>query len=379
LEELTPVLMRYFPGAAVREVRGYPEGPELHQEFRDGAPDVCFVDVLSNRERALALIPLILGFDRDISVVALLAGDDAELILRCLRAGAKEFLRQPFAADQVSDSLAKLARVGPRDDPQTRGKVYCVLPAKGACGATTVACHLAHQWKSVASRRVLLADLDPITGVVSFLLKMKSDYSFVDAINRADTLDTDLWKAMVVSSRNLDVLLAPELLVQGINELRDATPIVNFARKMYDMVVLDCGSPYGEWSLSQARAADEIILVTTNELPSLHGAQRALAYLEANQIGRWKFRIVVNRYDKQVGLGKEAVASALHADIAQTIPSDYETIQTALIDGKPVPSGSSLGKSFATLADRLSGREQEPVKRTAPFGALLSLFSRTSS
>ena len=52
------------------------------------------------------------------------------------------------------------------------------MPAKGACGATTIACNLAFQWKRLGAKKILLADLDPLTGTLSFLLKIKSIYSF---------------------------------------------------------------------------------------------------------------------------------------------------------------------------------------------------------
>ncbi len=82
-----------------------------------------------------------------------------------------------------------------------------------------------------------------------------------------------------------------------------------------DLVVLDTGSVYGDWNLSQAQLADEILLVTTNELTSLQAVQRALSYLDANNIGRYKLRLIVNRYDRHTGLSKDVIGTALHIDI----------------------------------------------------------------
>ena len=70
---------------------------------------------------------------------------------------------------------------------------------------------------------------------------------------------------------------------------------------------------YGDWNLSQARLADEILLVTTNELTALQAVQRALSYMDSNNIGRYKIRLIVNRYDRHVGLSKDVImATALH-------------------------------------------------------------------
>ncbi len=378
LEALAPVLTECFPSGNFREIHSYPSAEELTRELTAQVPDVCFVDAITDSPAALDLFSRILRINSRINVIALLAADQPGLILKSLRMGATEFVMQPFTTDQLLAALPKLSRKSP--DPRDLGKVYCVVPVKGACGASTVACNLAFRWKrSAESKRVLLADMDPLCGTMSFLLKLKSTYSFIDALQRADTLDADLWRAMVTPSGGVDVLLAPELLVHGINEVQDASPVVEFARRHHGTVILDAGNAYGPWNLSLARASDEVLLVTTNELPALHAAQRALAYLEAKGIGRWQVRLVVNRYDKRVGLEQEAVASALHIDLLHTLPSAYDTLQKALMEGKPVAPGSALGKEFSALADKLTGRSDKPAPRAAPFGGFLSLFSRTFS
>jgi pilus assembly protein CpaE len=177
----------------------------------------------------------------------------------------------------------------------------------------------------------------------------------------------------------VDVLLSPEAMIAGISDLNDASSILEYARAVYDVVVVDVGNVYGDWNLSQARLCDELLLVTTNELTSLQAVQRSLSYLDANNIGRWKIRVVVNRYDRHVGLSRESIGTALHTDIYHVMPSDYDAVQRAVIDGKPIPQGTNLGKSISGLADRLAGKEQA-AKKSSSFGGMLgALFSRTSS
>lgn len=376
-EELTPLISRSLPRALLRNIRKYPSSPELVQEWSNEVPDVCFVDVVTDPAGGAGMVRQVLEIDGQIKVVVLLAATEPELILKCLRLGASEFLLQPFSPEQFQAAIPKLTSNGPRQaTAKAKGRVYCVMPVKGACGASTVACNLAFQYKRLGFAKALLADLDPLTGTLSFLLKLNSAYTFADVLHRRDTLDADLWKAMVTPVQGVDVLLAPEKL---IHDCDDASPILDFARRNYELVVLDAGNVYGEWNLSLARAADEVLLVTTNELPALHGAQRSLAYLDANRVPKWKLRIVINRFDRKVGLSKEAVAEALHIDVVQTIASDYATVQKALIDGKPVSAGSSPGKAFASLADSLAGGGKDAPAKTAPFSGFWSLFTRTQS
>lgn len=375
--DLAPILHQVLPAFSSQQREAYPARHEVADLLAALEPTLCFLEVGEPQERALELIPELLRIDPKLPIVAVLSANDPELVLRCLRQGASDFLLPPFTSEHVGAALQKISRLSPGRTKHP-GKVYGVMPAKGGCGASTIASNLAYRLKRVADKRILLADLDPLAGTLSFLLKIKSSYSFVDVLQRSGDMDVDLWKAVVSNRQGVDVLLAPEVMTESISELPDAGAIIEYARGTYDLVVLDAGGVYGDWNLSQARLADEILLVTTNELTSLQAVQRALNYLESNGIGRWKVRLIVNRYDRHVGLSKDVIGTALHTDIYHLMPADYEAIQKALMDGKPLPGSSNFGKSVMSLADRLAGNS-ETQKRGTSLSGLLSLFSRTSS
>ncbi len=378
LEELEPLLVSQLPGIAINYVRVYPSPRDLGG-IVGGGPQLVFLDMASDTDQAIQLLTEISRLGSSVQTLALLSGNNPDLILRCLRAGAADFLIQPFTADQLEAAMTKVARTqtsaeGTAKEP---AKIFAVMPAKGACGATTVACNLAFQWKRHGDKKILLADLDLLAGTLSFLLKIKSVYSFVDVLQRAGELDQDLWNAMVTNVNGVDVLLAPELVAEGLQDLRDPSPIIEYGRHAYDVVVIDAGGVYGEWNLTQARLATDLLLVTTNELPALQAAQRALSYLDTNRIGRWKIRLVVNRYHRDVGLSREVIGTALHTEVFDSLPSDYEAVQNALMEGKPIPSGTPFGKGIMQLADKLGGRA-EGIKKSSSLSGLLGLFSKTS-
>ena len=378
VEELEPLLVSQLPGSAVNYLRTYPSPRDLNG-IMGGGVQLMFLDASSDTAQAIQLLGEMSRAAPGVQTLALLSGNEPDLILRCLRAGASDFLIQPFTADQLESAMTKVARSQPSSEGAGKepAKIFAVMPAKGACGATTVACNLAFQWKRHGAKRILLADLDLLTGTLSFLLKIKSVYSFVDVLQRASELDTDLWNAMVTHVNGVDVLLAPELIAEGIQDLRDPSPIIEYARHAYDVVVIDAGGVYGEWNLNQARLATDLLLVTTNELPALQAAQRALSYLDTNRIGRWKIRLVVNRYHRDVGLSKEVIGTALHTEVFDSLPSDYEAVQNALMEGKPIPSSTPFGKSIMQLADKLGGRA-EGIKKPSSLSGLLGLFSKPS-
>jgi pilus assembly protein CpaE len=380
LRELGPLLESHLAGSSINFINSYPSPRDIGSALGGGSLQLVFLDVASDPERALQLLSEMARLGGHVHVLALLSGNDPDLILRCLRAGAADFLLEPFTGEQLDGVLNKIARMQPA--AETAGadpvKIIAVMPAKGACGATTIACNLAFYWKRMGAKRVLLADLDPLTGTLSFLLKIKSIYSFLDTLQRAHELDADLWRAMVTTVNGVDILLAPELITENPPELNDPSPILEYARHAYDVIVLDAGNVYGDWNLNQARAAHEVLLVTTNELPALQAAQRALSYLDANRVGRWKIRLLVNRYQRDIGLSREVIGTALHTEVFDSIPSDYEAVQKALMEGKPVPANSSFGKSLTHVVERLGVRADGGEKKSSSLGGLFGLFSKTS-
>ncbi|MBV6432531.1 MAG: hypothetical protein IANPNBLG_02673 [Bryobacteraceae bacterium] len=382
--ELSPILAHHLPKTPVFEMQSYPARQTLAELGGSQGPNLCFLDLISDAERALALIGELLAVQPVVKIVVLLAYKNPDTIMRAMRQGAVEFLVRPFDPEQFDHAVERIALLQRIDSgPEKQGKVITVFPAKGACGATTIAANLAQHYKRVGHKKILLADLDPLTGTLSFLLKTKSKYSFLDALNRSSSLDEDVWKGIVTQHVGLDVLLSPEQVDEGLHELRDASTIVEFARGYYDVVVFDAASVFGDWNLTLARSSDEVLLVTTNELPSLQAAQRAMDYLEANRVNRSKIRLVVNRYNKEFGLGREVIETALHCDVYHVLPGDNESIHRALIEGKPVASNSNFGKSLTHLGDalcpRAKGAGQAARKTSALSGLFSSFFSKTAN
>lgn len=368
ITDLKPLLSQHMPTAQVTELGSYPPRNTVADVLATHRPTLCFLDMVSDQDRAMNLITELLAVNSELAIVALLPSNDPDFILRCLRRGAIEFLQQPFTDDQLQPVVERITKHRSQASVSSDARIYCVMPAKGACGASTIAFNLAYQIRKRNTSRVLLADLDPLTGTTAFLVKMKAQYSFLDVLSHSHHLDNDLWKSLVPTVQGVDVLLSPDNLVQGITDLKDPTPILTFARQAYDSIVIDTTSVYGDWSLSLARQCDELLLVTTNELPALQATQRALGYLDQNQVDRSKIRLVLNRFKSDAGLSQDVVGTALGLDVFHSSPSDFEAVNRALLDGKAVPGASPFGKSMSQLAERLSNHHKPAAAMAAAAG-----------
>jgi pilus assembly protein CpaE len=376
--QLAPLIASHLPYSNTTELKEYPSRNELAALLDETPLDLCFVDVEHGRDWSLPVLADLSALNPKLPVVALHRGNDSEFILRTLRGGASEFLIEPFTSEQFIQVMERLSALHRGNRGGANAKVLLFAPAKGACGASTVASSIAFLWRKFGTQKILLADLDPYAGTISFQLKMKQSFSFMDALSR-DTLDEEIWKGIVSQNNGVDVLLAPEQPVHGIDETHDPAPLVEFARNNYETVVIDIGGVYGRWSCSLANLSDEILLVTTNELAALQATQRSLAYLDRARIDRSKLRIVVNRFNRDFGLNRDVIEAALHADVVEIIPSDYDAIQKSLVDGKPVPQNSQVGRGILQLASKLSGRpvEESTTGKSSGLGTLFgSLFGK---
>lgn len=200
---ISDILADLAPGAVLRNE--YPRmgaGAALVQET---ATTICFLDAASNSEQAQVLIAEISPL---VPVVALHHRNDADLILRCLRRGACEYLADPNA-DAVRAVFERLGRAR-ASGSMPLGMVYCVVPGKPGCGASSLATQLAVQLHT-GGGKVLLVDCDPMNGSVAFQLKLKCEFHLGDALHDWKRMDDDLWSRLVTSACGVDILTAPEV------------------------------------------------------------------------------------------------------------------------------------------------------------------------
>ncbi len=329
----------------------YPPLGQIATVVQRGGCDICFLDVASNPEHAQQLIA---ELSPGISVVALHHRADADLILRCLRRGACEFLTDP-TAEAVRNLFDRLARTRQPASDRTSGTVYVVVPGKCGSGASTVAAHLAIRWGAAA--RVLLVDGDSLCGSISFLLKLKSEFHLGDVIRDWRRMDGDLWKQLTLHTCGVDVLAAPASPSARIEiDQQMASELCTFWRDRYEIIILDLGDVRAASDTGFAALADCVLLVTANELASLQATRRAAEYLERPMGGHERLRLILNRYNPATGLKREDVPRALGLEPYTVLVDDWVTMQTALLDGRPAPPSSRFGGSIEALCRQLRPR-----------------------
>ena len=106
--------------------------------------DVVLVDLDSDLEYALELVHTICSKELAIAMVYS-AKAEPDLLVRCMRAGARELLTLPFTCGEMSEALVRASSllISERPAQKTAGKLLVFLGAKGGSGVTTLACNFA--------------------------------------------------------------------------------------------------------------------------------------------------------------------------------------------------------------------------------------------
>jgi pilus assembly protein CpaE len=319
--------------------------------------DVVLLAVDGNQEAALKTIEALSHAGSAIPMAYSGTSND-DLLIRCMRAGVREFLIYPFAIGVIEEAFSR-ARSRAQLLPDTRrviGRAFAFVGAKGGSGVTTAACNFAISMAQESERSTLLIDLDLPLGDAALNLGITSDFSTVDALRDPDRLDPLFLQQLSSLHRSgLYVLGAPGKFMR--NEITSAAidKLVSVASKTFENVVVDAGS---RWELAETHLFDfasTVYLVTQVGLSELRNANRLITgCLEPYSS---KLEIVLNRYKAEMfGVGVESIDGALGRQAQWRIPNDYPAVREMQDTAEPLAlKESRIQRAIQTMARVASG------------------------
>lgn len=350
----------------VGELKSYPAEQTLDTRLRQMQPDVVLLDLTTDLEVACGLIRFISTFRPTVHVIGLHKQNDSEAILRALRAGASEFLYAPFELGVQREAIARIERLREPEASSSPelGKVIVFSSAKPGSGASTMAAQTAFALKKLSNRRVLLADFDLLGGTIGFYLKLNHSYSLADALQYADRMDPALWSSLTVSHHGVDILPAPDVPMSVVVDPGRLHSVLEYARLLYDWVVLDLPAIFQRMSLVALSESDKAFLISTSELPSLHLARKAVNLLGQLGFTPDRFHVVVNRVNKRDGLNGSDIEKIFNCKVHTSIPNDYFSLHRVVTLGQPLSNDCELGKAIEGFAGKIAGIAAGERRRT---------------
>jgi pilus assembly protein CpaE len=346
----------------IREFSSYPSGLDeapwtLNRDF-----DAVIVDLDSDPDRALDLVKRI-STNGLATVMVYSAKSDPDRMLKCLRAGAREFFTLPFKPGVVVEAMVRASSLRSADRPAKKqdGKLLVFLTAKGGSGVTTLACNFAVSLAQESRQKTLLIDLGLPLGGVALNLGIAAEHSIVDALQDLERLDADFLATMLEHhGSGLSVLAAPsemasvQLSDEAINKLLEV------ARQHFDYVIVDAGS---KLDLQHTHLFDEsatIFLVMQVGLADLRNSNRLISMLSA--AGGPRVEIVINRYDPQSQeIAEEHITKALTRPARWKIPNDYAAVRRMQSTATPLmQEASEISRAIRQMAQSFCAHPSAP-------------------
>lgn len=349
----------------IREYTSYPNKLTDLPRLMDANYDVIIIDIDSDQHVALDLVEQIAA-NGAITVMVYSMNNDPNLLMSCMRAGAREFLSQPIAVATLNEALARASarRPASKTSKQQGGKVLVFLGGKGGSGVTTVACNFAVSLVQECAQTSVLIDLDLPLGDAALNLGITPQFSTVDALQNYSRMDQNfLSKLLTKHSSGLFVLAAPGKFPQVEVSNEAVEKLIAVARTCYDYVVVDAGSRFDLSGTTLVEHADTVYLVMQAGIPELRNSHRVIS--EYFKSGGSNLEIVLNRFmPRSGGVDEEHISKALTRPVQWKIPSDYVTVRRMQNEATPLAlEDSMIARAIQDMARTACGMPSKPEKK----------------
>ncbi len=278
---------------------------------------------------------------------------------RAMLAGARDFLTKPVDADELSSAIERAGRVARNEReklagtpygrgtgslrtagtllPGDQGRVVSVFSPKGGTGKTTITTNLAVALQQ-SNKAVVAVDGNLQFGDLSFSFNQQGRNNITDLAASVDELDREVLSEVMIQHEKSGVqLLAAPMHPEHADAINGQQfgIILEFLRGMFPIVLVDCSSLLTDITLAALDASDLIVLVTTQDIPSVKNIRLFFDVAEALGIIDEQMLMVMNRYDKRRNITPERVQKNFNRKFSTIIPLDERLVIPSMDRGEP--------------------------------------------
>jgi pilus assembly protein CpaE len=360
------------------------EAIQLSEEFN---PDVVLMDINMPDMDGISATEAIRSQQPSVQVVILSVQNDQNYMRKAMLVGARDFLTKPPMGDELISAIRRAGAMAQSERSKTiqapvlsssgnvtllpgltlpKGKIITVYSPKGGAGCTTLAVNLALTLHN-EDTRVAVVDGNLQFGDIAVFMNEQGKNTIADLAPRSDELDPEIVEEVMLkhAGSGIHILAAPNR-----PEHADKISSGQFARvleyliQIYAYVVVDTPSLLTDVTLAAIDASDLVVLVTTQDIPSIKNCRLFLDLTQTLGIDRERILFVMNRYDKRINITPERVAENLKQEIASVIPLDEGTVMKAVNRGVPFvlesrnqPASRGIFSLAETVRARIAAQE----------------------
>jgi pilus assembly protein CpaE len=346
-------------------------------------PDIGIVSIDADPEKSLRLVEQVVANSPECCILVISGSNDGNLILRAMRAGAKEYLTKPLKLDDLVNALERIGerRTGKGENKRASCQVIAVAGATGGVGTTSLAVNIGCSLAANPQNSVCLVDLDMSLGDADVFLDTIPDYTLADVSQNISRLDFSLLKrSLTKHSSGLYLLPRPVQLEDARHiSVDDMQRVFGLLKATFSHMILDLSKGYNEIDMLAMETANDVLLVTQMDLPCLRNVVRLMMSFNDQPKIKDKIKIVVNRAGLDNGsISMKKAQETIGKDIFWQVPNDYRTMVEVRNNGVPLlehAPKAALTVSISQMTETLCG-EQKPAEETAakPAGTSVGKF-----
>lgn len=349
-------------------------------------PEVGFIALDGNPDRALELVAELAKSAPDCSILVTSSSTDGNLILRTMRAGAKEFLTQPLKPEDVAAALQRVARQkhGSRPGNPHGCSVIAITGSTGGVGATSLAVNLGCALAADKDNSVALVDLDLALGDADVFLDTIPEYTLTDVAQNVSRLDLTLLKRSLTKHESGLYLLPRPVQLEDARLVTtdDMTRVIGLLKATFTHLIIDTSKGFNTLDMFALTQADVVLLVTQLDLPCLRNVVRLLMSFKDTPTLDQKVKVVVNRVGYDTGqISLKKAQETMGREIFWQIPNDYRVMVEVRNNGVPLiqqAPKAAITQSIGQLADALAGKHEESQDAGSKVRSWLSLWPARS-
>jgi pilus assembly protein CpaE len=357
------------------------EAIELSKELK---PDVVLMDINMPDMDGITATEMIRRNNSFSQIVILSVQGDPNYMRRAMLAGARDFLTKPPVVDELTAAIRRAGKMawdekqkgttvsqggGPGASPLANaavsyGKVILVYSPKGGTGSTTVAINLGMTLQSEETP-VALVDGNLEFGDLAVFLNLQGKLTIVDLASRADELDPEIVEEVMIEhhASGVKILSCPQRpeYAESVSG-EQFGKVLDYLRRLYSYIVIDAASSLTDVTLAALDTADVILLITTQDIPSIKNARLFLDLADVLKINRRRVVFIMNKFDKRIGITADKISESFKQDILAVLPSDERIVIPSVNRGVPFMLGDRskpIARSFLSLTEAIRQRLAE--------------------